>query len=522
MGNFSVLVQAVLTTVQILCFSILKASCNSPISLEGNAASSSFPSDFLFGTASSSYQYEGAYLNDGKALNNWDVFTHEPDRISDGTNGDIAVDQYHLYMEDLDLMNYLGVNSYRFSISWARVLPKGRFGRVNRAGIAHYNKFIDELLLRGIQPYVTLTHYDIPQELEDRYGAWLSPQVQADFKHYANTCFKFFGDRVKYWATFNEPNVAVPNGYRLGTYPPARCSIPFGNCTSGDSEREPFIAAHNIILSHAAAVNVYRTKYQKIQGGSIGIVMNAPWFEPISNSLEDKLAAERAISFYMNWFLDPIVLGRYPAEMQELLGADLPAFSKSDVEMLKKTGLDFIGLNHYTSCYSKDCMFSVCESGTGASRTEGYALRTFEKDGVFIGEPTTIDWLYVYPQGMEKIVTYVKERYNNTPMFITENGFGEIENSNSSSAELLHDVKRLEYMGSYLQALAKAMRKGADVRGYLVWSLLDNFEWTSGYTIRFGLYRVDYTTLKRTQRLSAAWYKQFISNHTVQASSTSS
>ncbi|XP_004293271.1 PREDICTED: beta-glucosidase 47 [Fragaria vesca subsp. vesca] len=495
---------------EIMCFSILVVSCNH-ISLKGNSQS-----NFLFGTASSSYQFEGAFLNDGKSLNNWDVFSHKPGNILDGTNGDIAVDQYHLYQEDLDLMDYIGVNSYRFSISWARILPKGRFGKVNRAGIDHYNKLIDALLLRGIQPFVTLTHYDIPQELEDRYGAWLSPLLQEDFRYYADICFKFFGDRVKYWSTFNEPNVLAIRGYRSGIYPPSHCSLPFGNCISGDSEREPFIAAHNIILSHAAAVNVYRTKYQKKQEGSIGIVMNAVWYEPISSSLEDKLAAERAQSFYINWFLDPIVHGRYPAEMHELLGDDLPEFSMFDMEMLKN-GLDFIGINHYTSFYSKDCMISPCEPGPGVSRTEGYALRTAQKDGIYIGEPTAVDWLYVHPQGMEKMVTYIKERYNNTPMFITENGYAEEANSNTTNEEQFNDVKRVEYMRSYLQALADTMRtKGADVRGYFVWSLLDNFEWTSGYTVQFGLHHVDNVTLKRTPRLSADWYRQFIVNNTLQ------
>ncbi|KAL6201001.1 hypothetical protein ACLB2K_024716 [Fragaria x ananassa] len=459
---------------ELMCFSILVVSCNH-ISLKGNSQS-----NFLFGTASSSYQFVGAFLNDGKSLNNWDDFSHKPGNILDGTNGDIAVDQYHLYQEDLDLMNYIGANSYRFSISWGRILPKGRFGKVNRAGIDHYNKLIDALLRRGIQPFVTLTHYDIPQELEDRYGAWLSPLLQEDFRYYADICFKFFGDRVKYWSTFNEPNVLAIRGYRSGIYPPSHCSPPFGNCTRGDSEREPFIAAHNIILSHAAAVNIYRTKYQKKQEGSIGIVMNAVWYEPISSSLEDKLAAERAQSFYINWFLDPIVHGRYPAEMHELLGDALPEFSKFDMAMLKN-GLDFIGINHYTSFYSKDCMISPCEPGPGVSRTEGYAFRTAQKGGIYIGEP----------------VWYA--------------------DSNPTNEEQFNDVKRVEYMRSYLQALADIMRtKGADVRGYFVWSLLDNFEWTSGYTVQFGLHHVDLITLKRTPRLSADWYRQFIVNNTLQ------
>ncbi|XP_059437846.1 beta-glucosidase 47-like isoform X2 [Corylus avellana] len=483
-----------------LCFSILMAS-HDPISLKGSMDSSPFPSSFLFGTASSSYQFEGAFSSD--------------DKITDGSNGDVADDHYHRYLEDRDLMDSIGVNSYRFSISWSRILPKGRFGNVNRAGIDHYNNFINALLLKGIQPFVTLTHYDIPQKLEDKYGSWLSSKVQEDFRYYADTCFRFFGDRVKYWVTLNEPNVVAIRGYRSGIYPPSHCSRPFGNCSRGDSEKEPFIVAHNMILSHAAAVSIYRTKYQKKQGGSIGIVMNALWYEPISNSLEDKLAVERGQSFYMNWFLDPIILGKYPIEMLEILQSDLPVFSKQDLEMLKN-GLDFIGINHYTSFYIKDCMFSVCEPGPGASRTEGFALRTAQKNGIFIGEPTTVDWLFVYPRGMENIVTYIKERYNNIPMFISENGFGEQENPNSTMETLLHDIKRVEYMNSYLDTLATAMRKGADVRGYFVWSLLDNFEWTSGYTTQFGLHLVDYPTLKRTPRLSATWYKEFIAKHNVQ------
>ncbi|KAJ7946265.1 Beta-glucosidase [Quillaja saponaria] len=476
--------------------------------LKESSDSSPFPSNFLFGTASSSYQFEGAFLSDGKGLNNWDVFTHKPGTIMDGTNGDIAVDHYHRYLEDVDLMKYIGVNSYRFSMSWARILPKGRFGKVNKAGIDYYNRLLDALLHRGIEPFVTLTHYDIPHELEERYGAWLSHEIQEDFKYYSGTCFKYFGNRVKYWITFNEPNVATICGYRTGIYPPSRCSGSFGNCSYGNSEREPLIAAHNVILSHAAAVDLYRTKYQISQGGRIGIVMNAAWFESISDSLEDKLAAERAQSFYMNWFLDPIILGKYPAEMHEILGDDLPVFSRYDLQKLKN-GLDFIGVNHYTSFYVKDCIFSACEPGRGASKIEGFALQTPHRDGVLIGEPTALDWLYVHPQGMEKIVTYLKLRYN-MPMFITENGFGERSNPNSSIKNELNDVKRKEYISSYLDALVTAVRKGADVRGYFVWSLLDNFEWTQGYTICFGLCHVDYASLERTPRLSAMWYKQFI------------
>ncbi|CAI0468218.1 unnamed protein product [Linum tenue] len=362
-------------------------------------------------------------------------------------------------------MKSLGVNSYRFSISWARILPKGRFGEINQAGIAYYNELIDALVLKGVQPFVTLCHFDMPQELEDRYGSWLSSEVQEDFGYYADICFKYFGDRVKYWSTFNEPNFQVTFGYRDGTFPPSRCSGHFGNCTAGDSETEPYIAAHNIILSHAAAVDVYRTKYQKDQKGMIGIVLHCAWFEPFSESEADGLATDRANAFFANWFFDPIVLGRYPEEMSRVLGSTLPEFSSKDMEKLKQ-GLDFLGINHYTSYYIKDCIYSACEPGLGT--TSGNKIKT---------------------------------------------GYGEMNSPMLTTGDFLNDVRRVEYMSGYLESLMAAIRKGADVRGYYAWSLLDNFEWTNGYTQRFGICHVDYNTMERTPKLSAKWFKGFIDKY---------
>ncbi|CAI8611448.1 unnamed protein product [Vicia faba] len=480
---------------------------------------SPFPSNFLFGTASSSYQYEGAYLSDGKGLSIWDVFTHKPGSTSDGSNSDVTVDEYHRYQEDVDLMEAIEVNSYRFSISWTRILPKGRFGEVNLAGIDYYNRLIDSLLIKGIQPFVTLFHFDLPQELEDRYGGWLSPQAQEDFVLFADICFKSFGDRVKYWVTFNEPNLHVSVSYRIGIHPPCRCSGKFGNCSKGDSEKEPFVAANNIILSRAAAVHIYRNKYQTEQGGEIGIIVHSDWFEPLSDSVADKLAAQRAQSFSVNWILDPILFGKYPKEMETILGSILPEFSGNDIEKLNQ-GLDFIGINHYASYYAKDCISSVCESGPGTSTTEGLYLQTAQKDGVPIGELTPFDWLNVYPQGMRKTVNYVKDRYNNTPIFITENGYGSLYESNNTKEEYLSDVKRINYMSGHLDNLVTSMREGADVRGYFAWSLLDNFEWTYGFSVKFGLYHVDFTTQKRTPKLSASWYKHFIEKHRTESINT--
>ncbi|KAK9031380.1 hypothetical protein V6N11_032763 [Hibiscus sabdariffa] len=488
-------------------------SCELLTSRQGFHNLSVFPSDFLFGTASSAYQYEGAYLSDGKGLNNWDVYSHKPgNKIIDGSTAEIAVDHYHRYLEDIDLMHSLGVNSYRFSISWARILPKGRFGEINEAGIEFYNNLIDALLVKGIQPFVTLTHIDLPQELEDRYRSWLSPKSQADFAYFADICFKSFGDRVKYWVTFNEPDYQVELGYRTGKFPPSRCSRPYGNCSYGDSEVEPFIAAHNIILAHIAAVHIYRTKYQESQGGSIGIVLHCDWFEPISNSIADKLAAERAHAFTINWFLEPIIFGRYPPEMQNILGSALPEFSTTEKQRLNK-GLDFIGINHYTGYYVQDCMFSACEPGPGTSKTEGFWAQSSQNNGIPIGEPTELVWLNVYPQGMEKIVTYLKEKYHNIPMIVTENGYGDKNTVDSTTEEPIQDVKRAEYMAAYLDALATAIRKGANVKGYFAWSLLDNFEWNSGFTVKFGLHHVDHKTLTRRPKLSATWYKVFLSEH---------
>ncbi|KAL5578889.1 hypothetical protein UlMin_011331 [Ulmus minor] len=473
---------------------------------------SHLPSDFLFGTASSSYQYEGAYLTDGKGLNNWDVYTHRSgNKILDGSSGDVAVDHYHLYLEDINLMSSLGVNSYRFSISRTRILPKGKFGEVNQAGIEFYNKLINALLHRfiymsklfffckifkflnympfpaGIEPFVTLNHFDFPHELEERYGGWLSSKSQEDFESFAEICFKSYGDRVKNWVTLNEPNLLVDITYRSGKYPPCRCSWPFGNCSAGDSEKEPLIAAHNLILSHAAAVSTYKTKYQKEHGGKIGIVVHIPWFEPISNSTADELAAERAQFFFTKWFLDPIIFGKYPADMEKTLGSLLPKFSTNDKEKLKMAGVDFIGINHHTSYYVQDCIYSPCEPGVGVTWSEGSYRLSSQRNGVPIGEPSSLDWLNVYPRGMEKTVEFVMETYNNIPMIITENGFGTFDNPNTTVEELLVDAKRLSYMADYLDALLRAMR--------------------------FGLYYVDYGSLNKTRKSSATWYERLISRH---------
>ncbi|XP_019083645.1 PREDICTED: beta-glucosidase 45 isoform X3 [Camelina sativa] len=416
-------------------------------------------------------------------------------------------------LEDIQLMTFLGVNSYRFSISWSRVLPRGKLGGINYSGIKYYNILINSLISRGIKPFVTLNHMDYPQELENRFQSWLNPEMQNEFGYLADICFKHFGNRVKYWTTLNEPNQQVILAYITGRFPPSRCSSPYGNCSRGNSEIEPFIAAHNMILAHAKAVNIYKTKYQREQKGSIGIVVQTSWFEPISDSIADKDAAERAQSFYSNWILDPVIYGKYPKEMVNILGTALPQFSSNQVKSLNNSKVDFIGINHYTSYFIQDCLTSSCNAGYGAFKAEGFALKLDRKGNVSIGELTDVDWQHIDPEGFHKMLNYLTDRYPNIPMFITENGFGDLQKPETTDKELLHDTKRIQYISGYLEALQVAMRDGANVKGYFVWSLLDNFEWLDGYKLRFGLFHVDYTTLKRTPKESASWYKNFIEEH---------
>ncbi|XP_078167091.1 beta-glucosidase 18-like [Carex rostrata] len=468
---------------------------------------SEFPDSFLFGTATSSYQIEGAYLQGNKELSNWDVLSHIPGKIDDSSNGDIADDHYHLYMDDIELMHSLGVNSYRFSISWSRILAGDRFQGVNQDGIQFYNNLINALLLKGIEPFVTLNHYDIPQYLEDKYGGWLNPEIQKDFGYFAEVCFREFGDRVKYWATFNEPNVMIKRGYLVGTYPPLHCSAPFGECLSGNSSVEPYVAAHNVILSHGIAVQIYKKKYQAKQGGRIGIVMSATWYEPLRNLTNDWVATKRLLAFDVPWFLDPIIFGDYPSEMRQILGSNLPIFSSKDKKKLRYK-MDFIGVNHYTTLYVRDCLYSPCE--VADFNGNAFTYTTGERNGIPIGTPTAMPTFYVVPHGLEMMVNYIKERYNNMPMFLTENGYAQGVSNYTTVKDFVNDLDRVDYLNKYLGMLLKTIRNGADVRGYFIWSIMDNFEWLYGYTLRFGLYHVDFTTQARTPKLSAMWYKEFL------------
>ncbi|XP_076925519.1 beta-glucosidase 18-like [Bidens hawaiensis] len=512
-SSFTILLFFLVSSSSSSSSSLLQASINGLKHEDAHIKRSDFPPGFLFGAATSSYQVEGAYLQDGKSLSNWDVFCHSTGCAENGDNGDIADDHYNRFMEDIELMDYLGIDSYRFSISWARILPRGRFGEVNPAAIIFYNNIIDNLILKGIKPFVTINHNDLPQELEDRYGSWLNPEMQEDFLYLAEVCFKSFGDRVKYWVTINEPNMYIYLAYEFGTFPPSRCSEPFGNCVNGNSDVEPLVAMHNMLLAHGRAAKLYHQEFQPTQGGLIGLVAHCYMFEPLTDSELDREAAKRAFAFNVAWPLDPAVFGEYPEEMRKYLGSNLPNFSLEEKSFMNNS-IDFIGINHYSAIYTKDCTNSSC-SATGNRAIQGFLEMIGECDGRLIGERTGLEYLFVVPRGMEEIVNIIVTRYHNKPMFITENGYSSPDLQEQRVNELVNDVKRIEFHTSYLASLAKSMREGADVRGYFVWSLLDSYEWLEGYNVRFGLYYVDRQTLTRIPKLSAKWYKNFLTNNSV-------
>ncbi|KAL8160679.1 hypothetical protein V2J09_002216 [Rumex salicifolius] len=310
-----------------------------------------FPPDFIFGSGTSAYQVEGAANEDGRTPSIFDTFVHD-ENWKWGT-GDVACDGYHKYKEDIQLMVETGLDAYRFSISWPRLIPYGR-GPINPKGLAFYNNFINELLNNGIQPHVTLLHVDVPQALEDEYGGFLSRKIIKDFVAFANVCFREFGDRVTHWSTINEANIFVLGGYNNGITPPRRCSYPFGfYCKGGNSTIEPYIAGHIALLAHASVVRLYRKIYQAKQHGFIGLGLFAYHFAPATNETEDLLAAKRANDFFLGWFMEPLLHGDYPEIMKQNVGKRLPEFNEDESKLVNRS-FDFIGINHYTTLHAKN------------------------------------------------------------------------------------------------------------------------------------------------------------------------
>eukprot|EP01018_Ginkgo_biloba_P013679 Gb_30772 [translate_table: standard] len=350
-----------------------------------NFSRHSFPKGFVFGTASSSFQYEGAVKEDGRGPSIWDTYSHKFGRILDFSNADVTTDQYHRYKEDIQLMADMGMDAYRFSISWSRIFPNGS-GSINQAGVDHYNKLIDALLEKGIAPYVTLYHWDLPQALADAYNGWLSSKIISDYVNFAETCFAKFGDRVKNWMTFNEPHTFAIQGYDVGLQAPGRCSILLHSfCSAGNSATEPYIVAHNTLLSHATAVDIYRKKYKAKQGGSIGMAFDVMWYEPMTNSSQDIAATQRAQDFQFGWFMDPIFFGDYPASMKQRVGNRLPAFSREQSRMVKGS-LDFVGVNHYTTYYATNNNTNLIGILLNDTVSDSGAVTIPFRNGVAIGD----------------------------------------------------------------------------------------------------------------------------------------
>nr|APR63783.1 hydroxyisourate hydrolase family protein [Populus tomentosa] len=488
----------------------------------------SFPKGFVFGTASSAFQYEGAVKEDGRGPSVWDKFSHTfvigpAGKIIDFSNADVAVDQFHHFDEDIKLMKDMGMDAYRFSISWSRIYPNGT-GKINQAGVDHYNKFINALLAQGIEPYVTLFHWDLPQALHDRYNGWLSPQIIKDFATFADTCFQNYGDRVKNWITFNdwitinEPHTVAIQGYDVGLQAPGRCSILLHLfCRAGNSATEPYIVAHNMLLSHGAAADIYRKKYEAKQQGSVGISLDVIWFEPATNRTKDIEAAQRAQDFQLGWFIEPLILGDYPISMRNRVGDRLPKFTKNDAALVKGS-LDFVGINHYTTFYARsndsllgDVIGKVLNDSVADS---GAITLPFGENKKPIGDRANSIWLYIVPQGMRSLMNHIRQKYGNPPVIITENGMDDPNNALTPIKDALKDGKRIKYHNDYLTNLLASIKEdGCNVKGYFVWSLLDNWEWAAGYTSRFGLYFVDYKDkLKRYPKDSVQWFKKFLTS----------
>ncbi|KAL9672752.1 hypothetical protein QQ045_029004 [Rhodiola kirilowii] len=454
-----------------------------------------FPAGFVFGSGTSAYQVEGAAKEDGRSPSIWDAFADTGHMH--GATGDIACDQYHKYKEDVQLMVETGLEAYRFSISWSRLIPNGT-GFINPKGLQYYNNLIDELVSNGIQPHVTLHHHDIPLVLEDRYGGWLSRQVVKDFVAYAEVCFREFGDRVLHWTTVNEVNVFALGGYDVGLTPPGRCSVPFGiNCTKGNSTVEGYLVVHHILLAHASAVELYKEKFKK-QEGLIGLNLFSYYFAPLTNSVQDAVATQRVNDFYIGWILSPLVFGTYPESVKKNAGSRLPSFTIQEVKLIRGS-FDFIGLNYYKKAHIKDNpdLLKKNERDLVADMAADIIYRT--------GDEASFEYP-VQPDSLQRLLEYFKQHYENPPIYIHENG------QRTRRESSLDDSSRVELMEGYIGSLLDPIRNGSDIRGYFSWSFLDLFEMLDGYESSYGLYYIDLNDpeLKRQAKLSAKWYANFL------------
>lgn len=430
------------------------------------------PVDFVWGAATAAYQIEGAAYEDGKGRSIWDTFTHlEPSRTN-GENGDVTCDHYNRMPEDVELMASYGMDVYRFSIAWSRIIPLGgRNDPINEKGIAFYNDLIDRLLAHKIEPVVTLFHWDTPQGIYDCYGAFLNTtEFKADFEYYARLCFSRFGDRVKKWITFNEPYIISVFGHHSGVLAPGRSTA-----NGGDSRVEPWRVGHTIILSHTSVVQIYATEFQPSQLGTISIVLNSHFYEPWDATSSVHIdAAQRRLEFYVGWFGDPIFLGKdYPASMRLQLGSRLPKFSPAEIELLRQSVPinTFYGMNHYSTKYARALPDPPAEDDCTGNVEEGPT----NSKGEEVGPASGMSWLRVAPVGFRKLLNWVWNRYQ-LPIIVTENGCPCPGESQMTLEQAVDDKFRSRYIGLYLDAISRAIYEdGVPVQGYYVWSLMDNF-----------------------------------------------
>ncbi|MEH7226065.1 GH1 family beta-glucosidase [Bacillus sp. JJ1566] len=440
-----------------------------------------FPKSMKWGTATAAYQVEGAAFEDGRGLSIWDTFSHTPGKVKNGDNGDIACDSYHRYPEDIDLLDQLGANVYRFSVSWPRIYPNGK-GELNSVGLQYYHNLVDRLVEKGIEPMLTLYHWDLPQALQDQ-GGWANRDTVEAFSQYAITIFREFNGKVKYWQTINEPLCAAFLSNYRGVHAPGYQDLQLAVDVS-----------HHLVLAHGKAVRVFRELGIE---GQIGTATNTTWREPFSDRIEDIEACRREIGHNIDWFLDPIFKGEYPQYLVEWFkkkGAELH-IEDGDMEIIQQP-IDFIGVNYY--------------SGNVARYKENAGLLDIENIEIDYNH-TYIGWP-IYADGFYKVFHYLAERYGNVPLFITENGACCVDELANGK---VNDQDRIDYYKQHLTAVSRAIESGIPIIGYLAWSLLDNFEWAEGYGKRFGLVYVDFHSLERIKKESYHWFKEVIANGSI-------
>ena len=446
-----------------------------------------FPKNFMWGTATSSYQIEGAPDTDGKGPSVWDTFSHTKGNIKNGDTGDIACDHYHLWSKDIELLNRLGVNSYRFSISWPRIFPTGEENAPNQKGLDFYSRIVDTLLEYDIIPFVTLNHWDIPQGLEDK-GGWTNRMMTEAFVKYCHHVSKHLGDRVKYWITHNEPWCVSHIGYIAGYKPPG----------IKNNWPKSLSAAHHLLLSHGIALPEIKINSRNAEAG---ITLNLNTSIPASPSKYDKEASWFFDNMFNRLFLEPLYKGKYPLALFEELKKrnaiadnDLGFIKENDLDLIA-TKTDFLGVNYYSR---------------GVIRNEEIDESKNMPRNVEMGPTTDFGW-EVYPAGIYDLLIQLKNKYNVEDIYITENGCSYSDGPNADKK--IDDQRRIDYHRSHLEELKLAIRDGVNCKGYFAWSLMDNFEWAQGYSQRFGLIWVDFDSLERIPKESYFWYKNYIAEN---------